>query len=209
MTQQGQWGVAAGVAAAPAENEVARVPFLFTPPGLGAPGQAFWAALGSAQHNARELGEESEVQVTAKRSYRYASYKQFIREARRVLHEQQLFVLQAGTVSTDPGKRRGNLYCTFTVWHGPTGQGMVVPFEWPVDCGSDYLQVGKAAGAAYSNAIRYFVRGLLMIGTSDGDDPETAGGGDVAAWQQHNQAWQQPQQAAPQQTWPQPVHQAS
>jgi hypothetical protein len=205
MTHQGGgWGVnpGVGVAAAPADNEVARVPFPFNAPGLKVPTGTFWIALAQAQVNARELGEQGEVEVTAKRRYTYASYKQFLREGRRVLHEQKLYAFQAGTVSVEPAKRRGNLYCTFTVFHAPSGEGMVVPFEWPIDSGSDYLQVGKAAGAAYSNAIRYFLRGLLLIGTNDGDsdDPERSGGGqdqgaqDAQTWQQHNQTWQQPAQ---------------
>lgn len=186
---------------------LARVPAPFVVPGLQPPtGKNYWSALFVAQEQAKEVEEDGEVALK-KNAYSYASYRQFMREARRVLHPNKLLVFQCGAINM--GAKPGYLYSTFTVVHAPSGEGLVHPFEWPLDTSFDFTP-NKAAGASYSNGIRYFVRALLMISTNDGDDPEQGqprgqqqGQGQQGGYQQADYQQQGQWQGGQQQSWQQ------
>lgn len=181
-------------------HEEARVPVPLMGYGFHPPKAEFWAALLAAQQGAQELGEDGDVEIKGKKAYSYAGYKAFIREGRRVLHAHGLVVFQLGALSAVDGKgRRSLLYGSFGVVHAATGQGMVLPFEWPVHA-TDKFPPAKATGASYSNVLRYFLRGLLLIPTGDGnaDDPERLydgghrnGSAPQQAYQQAAQGFQQ------------------
>ena len=134
----------------------------------------YWAALGRAQKAAQELDPKGEVSHGSTQ-YNYAGYRQYIKEARRVLHAEGLLVQQTGSLSPENDKRRRtSLGSHYTVVHESTGEGVCYPFDWCVS-ESEKWPAAKATGASYSNSLRYFLRGLLQIidKKGDRDDPES------------------------------------
>lgn len=187
--------------------------------GVKAPGPEFWIALLSAQKAARVLGHDESVEKKGGGDmYTYASAEAILEESRRILHDNNLLVIQSMTIgSTDRTKRRSVAHAAFVVVHAPTGQGLVIPFEAAVHA-TEKFQPPKAVNAATTVSLRWFLRGLLMIRVSDEPDPEGGKAVQPQAYVQQpewppaghywDQQWQRwlpiPQQPAPQ--WvPQPA----
>jgi len=151
--------------------ELARMPFLV--PISKPPGPRLWLALLAAQMAADTLEQQGEVKMGSK-SYNYATIKQFVQAARKHLHKHGLLVMQLGNVAPpDSRGRRTALYSGFAVIHAETGEGFLAPMEWVIHA-TDKFDPPKALGASYSNSLRYFIRGLLLIATGDAEaeDPE-------------------------------------
>jgi ERF superfamily protein len=191
--------------------ELARMPGI---PGLAPPTGKLFSALLAAQMAVQKLEEKGEVAFKTTR-YTYATATQFILEARRVLHGVGLLVVQLGALGAPDAKaRRTVLYSSFAVIHAESGEGITVPFEWVVHA-TEKMAPPKALGASYTNSLRYFLRGLLLIATGDHEDPESAYpqgpygyGGEQAPQQGYQQPYQAPppQQAPPQSQYSAPAH---
>jgi hypothetical protein len=149
-------------------------------------GVELWQALLAAQVAAKELVHDASVGSEKKELYAYTSSEAFIREARRVLHERGLLIVQLGTIGAPLSRSLQRLFTAYLLVHAPSGQGLVLPHEWPIHS-TEKFPPAKSTGAAYTSSMRYFLRGLLLIVTGDTieeTDPDA-------------QRRQQPQQAYP------------
>jgi hypothetical protein len=175
--------------------------------GLVPPGVEYWGALFKAQSTVKPVAHDADVSKKGQQDkkgdklFTYASAAAIQEEALRVLHGNNLLVVQLATMaSSDRSGRRQVLHCSFMVVHAPTGQGMVYPFEAPIGV-TEKFALRQATSAACTTATGYFLKGLLQIRTPEEAVPEQQGPQWPPAQQQA--MWQQPQ---PQQSQQQPAY---